>query len=448
LGVLQLGFALGVSAWLGILPNFEEVIFSTPDSQGYRAVSEWLCGQNDGFNLKLFTLRPFFYPLFLASRVLVGDLGIVLLQLALNSITTGLLFLTVWRLVRSTVVATLATFPLLTNLTFGLIAFHALSETLSMFLLTAHLFFLVHLLAAARRSSWEEVVAGVSISLAVCTKPAFLPYWLFLVTFAVWESRKILLGNVATDGNHHRRTKLRIARVGLFLVAGSPVLVQLSLTRALTGEAVLSVSGRLAIETRFFPVAYGMATAQGFLRYDDERAIQARREYPTLGAKLAFLAANPAAAARAMRITVWDMNWRSPSSFTSQPVSAIRDMRTAKALTEISRSVNKVYSWLHLVFSPLWLLVLVAVPGNGTGRRILVLVAVLNCSLLLGPAAGYAQGDRLILTAMPAWLLLYPFVLSRLLRRFRREQGSGSAGMPRDQVYRDADVGSRGPGQA
>ena len=73
MGVLQLGFALGVSAWLGILPNFEEVIFSTPDSQGYRAVSEWLCGQNDGFNLKLFTLRPFFYPLFLASRVLVVD---------------------------------------------------------------------------------------------------------------------------------------------------------------------------------------------------------------------------------------------------------------------------------------------------------------------------------------------------------------------------------------
>ncbi len=414
LAVAQLGFALSIAAWLGIPSGYRQVIFSTVDSRGYLALANWLSGGGADVNLRLFTLRPFMYPLFLSLRTIVGDVGIVALQLALNGVSTGLVFVAARKLSGSSRGAALATGLLATNLSFGLIAFHALTETLAIFLLSVHLVLLVRVHAAGRRSIWDELGAGLSLSLATCTKPAFLPYWLLVVAATLWSlARSAARPTLIRQGSDGSRRTVRTRTILLLALCG-PVLGQLALTRAVTGKAVFSVAVRNAFEERVFPAVYGFAATRGFISYRDSRALKAREEYPTPSEELRFLAEHPSATIRAAKKLSWDMNWRSASSFTRSPESVVHEPATESRLTALSGTMNRLYSWLHLSFFPLTLLALAAPADGGPGRSVLLHLAVLNLSLLLGTAASYFQGDRLVLLAMPVWVILYPAVLARL----------------------------------
>ncbi len=416
LAAAQIVFAVAVASRLGVLSAFDQVIFSTSDSRGYLSLAEWIWRQDDGVNTRMFLLRPFVYPTFLGFRVFVGDYGIALLQLFLNAFSTALVFLSARRMARSSIIAMVATCLLVTNLTFGLIAFHALTETLAIFLLSVHLFFLVRLLSTKERSVWDRFGAGFSISLAVCTKPAVLIYWLFLAVVALWSGWRAIRRDDEHRDDGPGTIRRSVAKIGFLLILASPIFVQLALTRVLTGNAVISVAGRIAIEGRIFPAVYGTATSGTFLVHGDERAKRAEAAYPTVRDKVRYLVHNPVATLKVLKTTIWDKNWRTQSSFTRHPPSVVDDRTPARRLTRISGAVNWVFSWIHLAFLPLWVFSLAVIAGRESDRSLLVLLAALTYSLLLVSGLSFSQGDRLILPAMPVWIVLYSALFSRMWR--------------------------------
>jgi hypothetical protein len=80
---------------LGFLPIVEDVMFSTPDSQGYRAYADFFAGNASLPSTSLVSHRPFVFPLYLSLYHYVGINGFFVIQWLLNLLTIVMTFATI-----------------------------------------------------------------------------------------------------------------------------------------------------------------------------------------------------------------------------------------------------------------------------------------------------------------------------------------------------------------
>ena len=420
--VAYICWALFLTGATGHLANIDQVFASEYDARGYLLYSDFLIGRGDTHLPPVAALRPFLFPLFLGLRPVVGVVGFVLLQFVLNGLTVVLVMTGIHHLTRSTVATYSAMVPFFTSVSFTFLALHALAESLAMVLVAAFLFFFSGF--SATRDSRLFFLSVFVLSLAVCAKPVFFPALLVMV----------LMGGVMFIRLAQAQRTIRPgAVIAMLVLSVVPILVQLSITFAISGRPVISRAGTLNFTTRFFPAVVGYVEdgrigRKDFLAYNQPDAQEAAARFPGIVNKGRFLAAHPLETAIVTHFLLVEMNLQAASPHVVRPVEAVVNEKAARRLVRFSRRVNHLMTGVHAFFLPvvaigLWL-------ASREIRYVIVAAAVLNYCVLLLSALSYWQGDRLITAALPAWTFLYCLVAWTTIRAVLSCRSRGESEKP------------------
>ncbi len=425
--VAYICWALFLTGATGHLANIGQVFASEYDARGYLLYSDYLIGRGDTDPPAVAALRPFLFPLFLGLRPVVGAVGVVLLQFVLNGFTIVLVMAAIHRLTRSRVASFFAMVPFFTSVSFTFLALHALAETLAMVLVAAFIFFFSGF--SVTRDSRLFFLSLFVLSLAVCAKPVLFPALLAIV----------LMGGVMFIRLAQAKSALRPrAAIAMLALSVVPILVQLSITFAISGRPVISRAGTLNFTTRFFPAVVGYVEdgrigRKDFLAYNQPDAKAAVARFPGMVNKGRFLAAHPWETAIVTHFLLVEMNLQAASPHVLRPVEAVVNEKAARLLFQFSRRANRLMTGVHALFLPvvaigLWL-------ASREIRYVIVAAAVLNYSVLLLSALSYWQGDRLITAALPAWTFLYCLVAWTTIRAVLSKNVPGTCtGARHDEV--------------
>ena len=139
--VLHVGAALWLGHGVGLLEHFAEVLFSGADQREYRDVGNYLLGNSQEVPRHSFELRPILFPLYLVATLQAGPNWFLAAQLTLLAITIFLLADTLLWLFESWLVLAIALLVTISSVTLLLSPFHASTETMSVFLISAFVFF-------------------------------------------------------------------------------------------------------------------------------------------------------------------------------------------------------------------------------------------------------------------------------------------------------------------
>ena len=412
-------WALFLTTSTGHLGNIDQVFTSEFDSRGFILYSDYLIGRGGAKPPAVAALRPFLYSLFLGLRPLVGVVGIVLFQFALNGLTIVLVMTAIHRLTGSLAASYSSVVPFFASVSFTFLALHALPESLAMVLAAAFLYLVSRFSEAGDfRLYFLSVFA---LSLVVCAKPVFLPALLVV----------LLMGGVMHIRSGRGLPTMRPgAAIAMSALALAPILVQLGIAFAVSGRPVVSMAGTLNFTGRFFPAVVGYVEdgrigRDGFLAYNRPGAKKAEARFPGTVNKGRFLAAHPWETAIVTRFLLVEMNLRTASAHVMRPVEAVVNKKAARRLFRFSRRVNRLMTGVHAVFLPV---VAIGLWLASTRTRYVILVAsALNYSVLLLSALSYWQGDRLITAALPAWAFLYCLVawtMAHGVHASRRTEGA------------------------
>ena len=182
------------------------------------------------------------------------------------------------------------------NLTLLILTFHALTETVVVFLTSLFVFLTCrgYLVGSSRKQFTLLFV----LSLLTVTKPVFL---LMLGVYVAY----LFLKGLELVGLRHHGSLSRLPSLGLFILALSPLLAQFCLSFLLLGKPSLLETGEENLNYRLLPRAYAITQN----RQED---FQTNREYRqsliaeldpeswSTWKKLAFLGSNFGATARAV----------------------------------------------------------------------------------------------------------------------------------------------------
>lgn len=406
---------------LGLLGHLDAVMFSTPDSRSYLAVTDYMFGTSKSVPTAFINIRPFAFPLYLLTYRLAGAWTFLGAQWLCNVGSIVLVFTTVWRLTRSMVASLAAIFVLASSLTFTLIALHGLSETLGI-LLTAGTMYCLGCYSLERH--WRYLYAGLFLAaLSACTKPTLVlsvGVWL-----AIWGLR---VGGLARRGVRHGwRPAAGHAVAGIIALA--PLALQLGFTYAATGKATFSAAGQVNFDETFFPTVYGFAQYGRFTPSRGPEAREAQDVCPNSSSKARFVRRHPRAAAQAFWYLLCD-NVLGGSVCLQVPADAFTDHDLARELHEWTKSVNLTYAWAHGVFLVL-LPCTVLFTKDRRGRLFIVAGGLLLYMLLAASSMTYWQGDRIVLSAMPVWCMVYAvcgYVLAQAIHRYLSSWGCPGCG--------------------
>lgn len=199
--LLLISFYFSIILSFGYFHKLNDIMFWSPDSQTYRAVGNWLCGlDKTNTTLDALLIRPFFYPLFLnLSRSFGGVYGVWFFQF-LMWVSGGLLiYYVVKNNTGSAILALGSSLIYGSNLTLILITLHALTETMTTFLL-AILVFLISDVRQHQKVYWPLVIFVTA--LLTVTKPVYvllligvLGYWFYLLIQDIYYKK-----NTGSDG--------------------------------------------------------------------------------------------------------------------------------------------------------------------------------------------------------------------------------------------------------
>jgi hypothetical protein len=310
------------------------------------------------------------------------------LQLLLNGLTVcflyaGLLNLRTPRAVALGAVIVLAAVP-----SFQFLAFHGLSEPLTMTLIAAAFY-------AATRTAAGAV--AILMTCAMLVKPALLPFALACVL----ASAVILW-----------RQDRRALRWEIVCVVGL-LLAQTVYSVRFAERLGLSTAAAINLEERFFPAIYGYAEQGKFVKYLSKAAKTARTKYPTLPDKLGYIAQHPVGTWKAFKRTFVDENLLGSSPFVK--VETFESNAWHTALAKLSKHLNLVFAYLHAIALPLVALFAFVAPPSR--EKWIAIAAYLGAaSILLPTCLVYFQGDRAIIAAAPLWLVAYAIMLPVLSR--------------------------------
>lgn len=366
------------------LAGLETILYWAPDAQGYRDIADWQLGKLADPPAAT-PYRPFLFPLFLASiryftvnAYAVWSVHCIFWLLAVNFTS-----LSVWILTRRRSLYTLSFAILALNVSAIVQTFHALSETMVLLLASIWVYVFVRRWPDRANPVWPAVLTLLA-SLLVVAKPVFQ---LHLLLITLYLARYVI---------HRPKT------LPLFLLALSPVFIQLVLMNALIGRLTISTISTHTLEDYFSSQVYALGESVTF-----EEARLVMDEFST-AEEVAYLARNPGKAVALYVANVLFQNLLQSSDLLGDH----------EPLRVFTRSTNTVYYGLHLIFLPLT----VYVVGRKRGRKANVKVLYLFSALIIvSSGISFWQGDRLVITAMPYWLAAYMGVLHQLfLDRERR----------------------------
>jgi len=376
------------------------LFFAASDASGYKEVADYYSSLGDAERppRDLLALRPFVFPLYLGLYRIIGIAGMHLLQVMMNVASLSLLFLSVRALSRRVWLAAAATALLAMTPSFNFLAFHALTETFSLFVVCLFCALVVRFVLHRRPRAllWATIV----LSVLLCTRPIVLPFW------TLW-----MMGYVAYS------FKTGIAALWRPVVGGIPVFVQLVLTFLLTGAPTLSPSGAVNISEWFFPAVYGQAEYGRRIHRKSDDALEGRRRFPSLHDKVDYLGQHAGTAIKVYASSLFREHLTAGTNFLQRHGEvAPSEKRAMLGLQLWSGYLNRFFACLHSAMAILLVGCWVSGARISPARQNAMWICYGFAAFLVLPAGlAYGQGDRYIVLAAPLWLLAHAAVLGVVL---------------------------------
>ena len=393
--LLHVGAALWLGHGVGLLEHFAEVLFSGADQREYRDVGNYLLGSSQEVPRQSFELRPILFPLYLVATLQAGPNWFLAAQLTLLAAAVFLLADTLLWLFESWLVLAIGLLLTISSVTLLLSPFHAGTETMSVFLISAFVFFYTRY-AMGVGASGTLAAAMLMLALACIVKGIFLPFFALFILLHLHRFRAL----------GWRRSALMLTLVSV------PIAVQLTVTAKVLGRPGISAAGSHNFSWRFYPLVYGMAEQGVPAHYASSLAATARAVHPHPGAQLRYVLAHPA--------TTWKVSWWLWQANFERAEGFYIDGQAAQltpfqyAIYRTSMRINRVVMGCHLLFVPTLAIYALIHWRRWDGHYLLVLFSFVM-SVFVFSVLVYFQGDRIVLVTLPVVAVLYPaFLLSAL----------------------------------
>ncbi len=170
--------------------EWQTLKYSAPDSTTYLNVGKWLLKEINFKEAKeSIAIRPFFYPLIVATLERIHPLALVIFQFILWQSQILVVYYFSSKITKSifiSIVTALASISIVSPI---VISLHALSETLASFLVTFSAFTLAYYV---NKKTYRYIFLHL-LALSICsvTRPSFLYLYIFSIILFILNNRKI-----------------------------------------------------------------------------------------------------------------------------------------------------------------------------------------------------------------------------------------------------------------
>ncbi|HET9913877.1 MAG TPA: hypothetical protein VFQ13_18425 [Anaerolineales bacterium] len=371
----------------------EKYFWWANDSRSYRAAGEWLFGRDHNTAI---AGRPWLYPLFLGlARTLFGggtESAVWILQFLMWLSSGALIYLGLQNTARSTVLSILGAGFFYSHPSPLILTFHGMTETLNFLLISAFCWVLTTTLKN------RIYYAVLLIALATVTKPVYLLFLILLVVYVIVQykrSNPVDKRSTPQGGSVDKRTA-RLRQISLIALLLLPIWIQLLLSTIAAGKPTLSTIGSYTFKNYL--------VADVYLRTEgtEWRETMALIEDWDLQQQLAYLWGRPRMTLLTIRSHLIDENLWVGSFFTLGEGNRMKDF---------AFNMNAVSAYIHLLMLPLVLYYLLSKKYQDNKETIALLYICFALQFLTsGISAG--QDDRLMITALPLWIIAYILVLA------------------------------------
>jgi hypothetical protein len=343
------------------------------DSRSYRSAGEWLFGREV---TNAIGERPWLYPLLLGlARTLFGGSAEAVLWVSqfLMWLASGLfIYLAVQNGTKSTILSMIGAGVFFSHPSPLILTFHGMTESLNILLIAI----LCWVLTTKIKSRYYFAI--LLVSLATVTKPIYLSFLILLVIYVIMR---------------HRQTP-RLKQLGVITLLLIPIWIQLILSTIAIGKPTLSTIGAYTFKNYW--VADVHLRVEGLEWRESMKAI----EDWDLPQQLTYLWEHQREAALAYRRHIVDSNLWTGSFFT---------LGEGNRLAEFARIANAIAAYLHLLMLPIMFYYLLSSKYWGNKETVALLYMCFVIQILTtGISTG--QEDRLIITALPLWIVTYILV--------------------------------------
>lgn len=368
----------------GLLQNIPISIFAAPDTGTYLNVADWIAGRIA--NPESLIIRPFLYPLILAIIRTFSEsaFAIWISQFLFWLLTINLTAICAYRLTTSKIVFAAVFFIVGLNLSLFGLTFFALSEITATAIAAMWLFFW---------ATWESGKMPI--------KTVFLTFLLSLLTVVKPVFQAPLIGFTIYVGWIFRQH----FRPLIWLTASLlPVLVQLLMVYTIFGVLTISNISTLCVRNYLYPQLYAITNSLPLNTEDEYNALLDKLETTSNQERIAYLASHPKQSVINFGRNIVDKNLLTGST-------TLLKYPFLFALTELT---NRFYLGLHILFAGS--LVIAFWRRREIFWRV-CLPLFIGGWIIFSSGASYWQGDRLVVTALPFWVVSYSYIAHELVKK-------------------------------
>ena len=349
------------------------------DSRSYREAGEWLFGRVDSDAI---ADRPWLYPfmLGLARTLFAGNAESVLwVSQFLMWLTSGLfIYLALQNGTRSTALSMLGTGIFFSHPSPLILTFHGMTESLNIVLIAVFCWILT--------ISNEKRIYFALLLLALVT--VVKPIYLFVLTLFIIY---LVIGNQKTQ---------RLKQIGIIALLLIPIWIQLLLSLIATGKPAISNIGAYTFKNYF--VADVHLTVERLEWRESMKEIESW----DLAHQFNYLQQHKRETILAFRRHIIDSNLWTGSFFT---------LGEGNRMIDFARTANAISAYIHLIMLPL-IIYYLASAKYWENKRTIAFLYVCFVIQLLTTGISTGQQDRLIVTALPLWIVAYLLTYAGLKR--------------------------------
>jgi hypothetical protein len=385
--LLLVPYVFFLSHW-DFTETLPDTLYSATDAQQYKAYGEYLTGAGGYAS----DTRPYFFPLFIRfSAMAGGDFGVWFMQ-ALLHVCGGLLLFAAVRQTSKTLWGWLMVwFFYALHPSLAVHTLYALTETLTVFLMALFVYFLTR---RPHVDSLRRVKAVAVLAVAVVVKPVYLYVFVFALCWLCWRERKFLFKS---------RNSLLILVFSLAVVLVQPLLMKVQ-----QGEFFVSRIGEITLRDYYYRLLYARTEGINFGLSDGPLAVDALRidnavRGTTSAEIVKYAMKHPLLAVQTGAEVVYGN-----VDSSSQLYKRVRDPVSTEWWGYIMRKIS-LYAHFLAVACLLYLFLRRARGRLFPGFKA---ISVLLVYILLVSGISFWQGDRLVIFALPLWVVLYAAVYS------------------------------------
>lgn len=345
------------------------------DSGTYRDAGEWLFGRSQNTTI---SYRPWLYPLWIGlARTLFGPgaENVLWISQFLMWLASGsLIYLALQNATRSTVLSIAGAGFFYLHPSPLILTFHGMTETLNIFLIALFAWVLT------TDRPYRLYIAVLLIALATVTKPIYLPYLILLIVLLLRQDKQTP----------------RLKSAGWIALLLLPIWIQLLLSYAVSGRFTISSIGGYTFKN--YLVADVYLHAEG----TEWRPTMALIEDWDLRQQLDYLWQHKRGTLVVLRNHLVDSNMWTGSFFT---------LGEGNRMDGFAITINAFTSYLHLFMMPLVIYYLLSSRYTNHKQTVGLLYICFVIQWLTG-GISTGQEDRLMMTAIPLWIVTYLLVLA------------------------------------